>query len=198
MECCAEKKIVRDQAGFSYLPVFLAALCLAGAVTGTVVFSRSYTDADVAAYIDAQRAMPVDFGGYFVRFLLAEVPYFAGLLFAAIFVPGWLIAPVSLLMGGLNLGTSVCCLYSGCGLWGVLYALTVVAVPAICVMISRAILCHGSMLLSMQLLRALIRRDNAGSVVGKLIIKIPLCAAVDLFAAAFAAFMRTIMYRFIS
>ncbi len=183
---------------FHFLPVFLAALCFVGAVTGTIVFARAYTDVDVEAFIDSQRSLPVDFAGYFIYGLLEELPFFAFLLFSAMLVPGWIIAPAALLIGGLKLGTSICCLYSGCGLWGVLYALPVIAAPALCVLISLAILCHGSMLLSMWLFRSVFHPAGSSGVVCRLIIKIPLCAAINLAAAAFAAWMRTIMYSFIS
>lgn len=198
MECAAERDLTCVRRGFDYLAVFLAVLCFVGAVTGTIVFSRSYSAEDIDGFIEMHRALPVTFVENLVYFLLSELPYFAGLIFLALFVPGFLAAPAALFIGGLRMGVSVCCLYSACGLWGVLYAVPVVAVPALCFMFSRALLCHGSMLLSMQLFRCVCRSGTGDSIVGKLIIKIPLCAAIDLFAAAFAAFMRTILFRFIS
>ena len=81
---------------------------------------------------------------------------------------------------------------------GGLYALAVLVIPWACMMISRVILCHDSMLLSLRLLRSLFGYSGDGSALRKLMIKIPLCAAIDLFAAALAALMRTLMYSIIS
>ena len=198
MECVSRKITETERSGFDFLPVFLAGISLVGAVTGTFVFARSYTDADVAGFVALQRELPVDFAEYFVRGIFEELPFFGGLLVLALLAPGWLFAPAVLFTGGLRIGTAVCCLYSGCGIWGALYALAVIAAPALCVQISRVILCHGSMLLSMQLFRSAFYTGSAGSVAGKLIIRIPLCAAIELFAAATAALARTFMYRFIS
>jgi len=79
---------IREQNDFDYsvvrqrgllLWVVPALLCLAGAVTGTVVFARSYTDADVTAFVLSQRGLPIAFGGYFLYGLLGAVPYFAAI-----------------------------------------------------------------------------------------------------------------------
>ena len=60
MECVAEREVIRSRRAIDLLTVFLTALFFAGAFTGTVVFSRSYSDGDVAAFIDSQCALPVD------------------------------------------------------------------------------------------------------------------------------------------
>lgn len=177
--------------------LFCAMFCVAGAVTGTAVFSKTFSDTDIDAYIASQRLLPVDFTQAFTGMLMPELAFLFLILLLGCFSFGWLALAPLLVYGGLGVGTGVCCLCARFGLFGALYAVPVLVVPFLCVAASRCIAGRETFLMSRSLMRRMAGRDSGNGRLLKLIIKVPLCALLDVFACALAAVMRTILYKII-
>lgn len=175
-----------------------AALCLLGAVTGTVVFSRTFSDADIAAYIDAQRLLPTTFSEAFLLQLWKEMLVFAVEIVAAGFVLGWCVLPGVLFFRGLGVGVGVCCLCAGCELFGALYALAAIVLPTAIAFVAHTLLCRDSLRISFGIFFALFGKNKFGENIKGILVRIPLCAAVLVFSAALSAVLRINLHTIIS
>ena len=173
-------------------------LCAAGALTGTAVFSKSFSDVDIDAYISAQHVLPQGFGELFLCLLKSEILLLFLICLLGLFSFGWLLLPPVLIYSGLGAGTGVCCLYSRFGLFGLLYAVPVIIIPFLCTVISRSIAGREAICLSCSLMRSMSGRVSGRGRLLKVIIKVPLCMGIDIFSCALSAVMRTILFRCIS
>lgn len=178
----------QDRGGLLWIACSL--LCLAGFITGTVVFSRSFSDSDVTAYIRAQRLQPTVFFEGFICFLRREALFFAAALLLAFFAVGWLILPGVLIYRGLGIGIGACCLTDAYGWFGALYAVSVVAVPSAIALVAYTLVCKDAIMTSFDICRFFTGRDEKRNGFSGLMSVLPLGIAVAVFAAALSAWMR--------
>ncbi len=194
MESLLQKDTQKTKRINLLIPV-CAAVSVIGAVTGTVVYSRAFSDADIQAYIDAQKALPADFDGYFAHAITGELVFQAAAIILGLFALGWIFVLPLVFYGGLGVGTSVCCLCQQLSWFGAVYAFALIVVPFLCFVIARSVLYGAAMELSYGMfVNAAGSRRSAGKRLLSMAIKIPLCGVIDIFAAALAAFLRTVLH----
>lgn len=194
MEVSAER-IIQEKKRIDLMIPLCAVISLMGAITGTVVYSRAFSDSDVQAYISAQQLLPRDFGGYFMRVLVSELILQAAIVLLGMFVAGWVFVLPVVFYGGLGAGVSVCCVCQHSGWFGAVYAFAVIVVPFLCFIAARSLLCGSSMALSHGMFMfSMGKHRSGGRHLLSMAIKIPLCGVIDIIAAALAAFFRTVLH----
>ena len=191
------RKSVENEKNGWQLPAWWLIIA-SGFITGSVIFCRSFTDADVAAYIDSQRLIPDTFAEAFVCTLRTDALFLAVIIGLAFFAPGWLAVPLVLLYRGLGVGIGACCLIDSYGRQGALYTLTVLALPTVISMIAYAITCKNAARLSFGICRYFVGKNEPDNRFFRLIGDIPACTAVILLSSSLSALMRTVMHNALS
>jgi len=194
MESLLQKDIQPAKSINLLIPV-CAAVSIIGAVTGTIVYSKALSDADIQAYIDAQKTLPTDFDGYFAHTIIYELIFQAAAIILGLFALGWIFVLPLVFYGGLGVGTSVCCLCQQLSWFGAVYSFAQIVVPFLCFVIARSVLYGAAMELSYGMfINAAGSRRSAKKRLLSMAIKIPLCGVIDIFAAALAAILRTVLH----
>jgi|GEM_PF-6206799 len=191
MEKSREENIGIKISSVTFLSFLVSA---SGAVTGTIVFGRSFSEADIQSYLFAQRDIQLPFFEIFSGILIREFVFQGLCLLAGLFSFGWIFLFPLLIFGGLGTGIGVCCFCQELGWFGALYSFLVICVPFLCFSVSRSIICGELMKMSCGMFLCAAGRNSSGNHLKKLAIIIPLCGAIDILAAALAALMRMTLH----
>ncbi len=167
-----------------------AALCLLGALTGTVIFARAYSEADIAAFAETQTALPPDFLKGFASFLRRELIFLVLVVLMSCFVFGWLALPMLLVYRGLGVGIGVCCLFDACGWLGALYGFAVLVLPTAVALAAHTLVSRDALIASFGIFQFWAGRNALPRGITRLLAKIPLSVAVMVCAASLSAAVR--------
>ncbi len=172
-----------------FAPVFVC-VSLIGVITGAVVFSMTFSDCDVYAYIDSLRLLPTGFPESLIYYLRRDAIALSAVLLCSVSALGWLLIPLVFAYLGLGIGVGMCCLVDSLGIDGAIYAALSLFIPYIISLTAHMTASRDAFFVSYSLFLSVIGRKAYRYSICPLFVKLPLCAAIAVCGAAFYAWSR--------